>query len=122
MGGLPYEGTESHVRSLYGMWGGGPPHTIHSGSQIRALQPTVRPATFHLMHRHGLVRWCEDGLKTVEGVWLRPLDTVAFTPFPDSLLSSSVAFSQDPRSFITRLNDRPYLWCRRRLAMKSKKH
>ena len=47
---------------------------------------------------------------------------VAFAPFPDSLLSGCVAFSQGPRRFITRLNGRPYLWCCSRLAIKLNKH
>ena len=50
------------------------------------------------------------------------LDTVAYAPYPDSLLSGSVAISKDPRRFNARLNGRPYLWCRCRLTMKSNKH
>ena len=50
------------------------------------------------------------------------LNTVAFAPFPDSLLSGCVAFCQDPRRFIPRLKGRPGLWCCCRLAMTSNKY
>ena len=60
--------------------------------------------------------WSDDG-----GV--APIqNTVAVALFPDSLFSGCVATCQDPRRFITRLNGRPYLWCRCRLTMKSDKH
>jgi hypothetical protein len=45
----------------------------------------------------------------------------AFAPFPDCLCSGCVAFSQDPRRFITRLNSRRYLSCGCRLAITSNK-
>ncbi|MDA9967098.1 hypothetical protein N9D70_00655 [bacterium] len=48
--------------------------------------------------------------------------TVAFAPFPDSLLSRSVAFCQDQRRFITHLNGRRYLWFFCPLVTMSNKH
>ena len=64
--------------------------------------------------------WSEDGggVRCVAAI----LNTVALALFPDSLFSGCVAFCQDPRRFITRLNGRPYLWCRCRLAMTSNKY
>ena len=62
--------------------------------------------------------WSDDGVGCVAAI----LNTVALAPFLESLLSGYVAFCQDPRRFITRLNGCRYLWCLSRLAMTSNKH
>ena len=61
------------------------------------------------------------GLATV-GCLAAILNTVAVALFPDSLLSGCVAVCQDPRRFITRLNDRRYLWFCCRLTITSNKY